>query len=62
MTAEPTGAQEEPSAGGPSSEQALVAIDVDVLRSDNIVVGETLADIRTNVEAQKAMLTEARPR
>ena len=59
VTTEPTGAQEEPSAGGPSSEQALVAIDVDVLRSDNIVVGETLADIRTNVEAQKAMLTEA---
>jgi D-alanyl-D-alanine carboxypeptidase len=59
VATEPTGAQEEPSAGGAPGEQALVAIDVDVLRSDNVVVGDTLTDIRENVETQKAMLTEA---
>jgi hypothetical protein len=55
----PSGAQEEPSAGGAPGEQALVSVEVDVLRADNVAVGDTLADIRTNVEAQKAALTEA---
>ena len=59
VATEPTGAQEEPSAGSAPGEQALVAVDVDVLRADNVVVGDTLADIRENVEAQKAMLTDA---
>jgi peptidoglycan hydrolase CwlO-like protein len=60
LVTEPTGAQEEPSAGPHEpGEQALVAVDVDVLRADNVVVGDTLTDIRENVETQKAMLTEA---
>ena len=59
VATEPTGAQEEPSAGGAGTEQALAVVDVDVLRADNVAVGETLTDIRANVEAQKAMLTEA---
>ena len=59
VATEPTGAQEEPSAGGARAEQALAVVDVDVLRADNVAVGETLTDIRANVEAQKAMLTEA---
>jgi hypothetical protein len=56
---EPSGAQEEPSAGGSSGEQALVSVEVDVLRADNVAVGATLSEIRTNVEAQKAALAEA---
>ena len=59
VASDPTGAQEEPSAGSAPGEQALVAVDVDVLRADNVLVGDTLTDIRENVETQKAMLTEA---
>jgi D-alanyl-D-alanine carboxypeptidase len=59
LVTQPTGAQEEPSAGPDTGEQALVAADVDVLRADNAVVGDTLSDIRENVEAQKAMLADA---
>jgi len=58
VTGEPTGAQESPG-GGSVDEQALVSIDVDVLRSDNSAIGATLADVRENVEAQKAALTAA---
>ena len=59
VASRPSGAQEEPSAGPAAGEGALVSIEVDVLRADNVAVGDTLADIRENVEAQKAMLTEA---
>ena len=58
VTGEPTGAQDAPG-GGSADEQALVSIDVDVLRSDNTAIGATLADVRENVEAQKAALTAA---
>ena len=56
----PGAAQEEPSAGEQSGdEHALVSLDVDVLRGSNVEVTGALADVRENVEAQKAMLTEA---
>jgi hypothetical protein len=37
----------------------LVPLEVDVLRADNVDVGDTLAEIRANVDAQKAALTTA---
>jgi D-alanyl-D-alanine carboxypeptidase len=40
-------------------EQALVSIDVDVLRSDTVSVGETLVEVRDNVATQKTMLADA---
>jgi peptidoglycan hydrolase CwlO-like protein len=60
VVSEPSAAQEDPSAerdqGG---EQALVSIDVDVLRADNVEVSDTLTNVRENVETQQAMLAEA---
>jgi D-alanyl-D-alanine carboxypeptidase len=56
----PSEAQEDPSSGRDQvPEQALVSIEVDVLRADNVEVTDTLSNVRANVEAQKAMLTEA---
>jgi len=60
VVSEPGAAQQSPSSDGDSShEQALVSIEVDVLRADNVEVGDTLADVRENVETQKAMLANA---
>jgi hypothetical protein len=56
----PVAAQEGPSGGAAQgTEQALVTIEVDVLRGDNVAVGETLVDVRENVEHQKAILATA---
>jgi hypothetical protein len=58
----PAAAQEGPSSESgtaPGNEQALVAIEVDVLRGDNVAVGNTLVEVRENVEHQKAMLAAA---
>jgi len=59
VTSAPSAAQDDPSGGDRGGEQALVSIEVDVLRASNVVVGDTLADVSANVEAQKAMLAEA---
>ena len=53
----PSAAQEAPGGGG--DEQALVSIDVDVLRSDEVSVGATLTEVRENVEAQRTALVAA---
>jgi septal ring factor EnvC (AmiA/AmiB activator) len=57
----PSAAQEDPSSERDQvrEQQALVSIDVDVLRADNVEVTDTLANIRENVEAQKSMLADA---
>lgn len=55
---EGAGAQEAP-AGGDGDSQALVSLDVDVLRSDDKAVGATLAEVRANVEQQRAALRGA---
>ena len=56
----PGAAQEEPSRGERAGdEQALVSLEVDVLRASNVEVTGALSDVRENVEAQKAMLAEA---
>ena len=55
----PTGAQEGPASGSSAGGQGLVSVEVDVLRADDVAVGDTLAEIRTNVATQKAMLAEA---
>lgn len=57
----PSAAQENPSAEREQigEQQALVSIDVDVLRADDVQVGETLASVRENVEAQRTQLTDA---
>lgn len=56
----PTGAQEaSPERERAGDQQALVSIDVDVLRSDNVVVTGTLTEVRENVAAQKAQLAAA---
>ncbi|HLT70266.1 MAG TPA: M15 family metallopeptidase [Acidimicrobiales bacterium] len=58
--AAPATAQEEPSGRDETgAEQALVSVDIDVLRADTADVNATLAEVRENVESQKAMLTEA---
>jgi hypothetical protein len=61
VVSEPTAAQEEPSPGPDQlgDQQALVSIEIDVLQATNVEVGETLVEVRENVEAQKAMLAEA---
>ncbi|HEX6419412.1 MAG TPA: M15 family metallopeptidase [Acidimicrobiales bacterium] len=59
LVARPSGAQEPSAEGEGPGEQALVSIDVDVLRSDSAVVTGTLAEVRENVEAQKAQLASA---
>lgn len=56
----PTAAQEAaPERERAGDQQALVSIDVDVLRSDNVVVTGTLTEVRENVAAQKAQLAAA---
>lgn len=56
----PASAQESPSEREQSGERAaLVSIEVDVLRADNVQLNEALSDVRENVESQKAMLAEA---
>ena len=57
-TGAPLSAQEAPGGAG-ADEQALVSIDVDVLRSDEVSVGATLSEVRDNVEAQRTALTGA---
>ena len=60
LVSPPTTAQEaSPEGERPGDQQALVSIDVDVLRSDNVVVTGTLTEVRENVAAQKAQLTTA---
>jgi hypothetical protein len=60
LVSPPTAAQEaSPEGERPGDQQALVSIDVDVLRSDNVVVTGTLTEVRENVAAQKAQLTTA---
>jgi septal ring factor EnvC (AmiA/AmiB activator) len=61
VVAAPSAAQEEPSAEREQigDQQALVSIEVDVLRADNADVGGTLASVRENVEAQRTLLTDA---
>jgi hypothetical protein len=61
VASEPSAAQEEPSSAGgeASDQQALVSIEVDVLRANDDEVGDTLTNVRENVETQKAMLAEA---
>ena len=61
VVSEPSAAQESPSAERDQigDQQALVSIDVDVLQANNVEVGDTLASVRENVQAQQAMLTEA---
>ncbi|HEX6570355.1 MAG TPA: D-alanyl-D-alanine carboxypeptidase family protein [Acidimicrobiales bacterium] len=60
FVSEPSAAQEESSDGDQiGDQQALVSIDVDVLRADNYEVTGTLVEVRENVSAQKAMLEEA---
>lgn len=61
VVSRPGGAQENPSADGDrgGSDQALVSIEFDVLRADDVEIGATLADVRANVETQKAWLAEA---
>jgi D-alanyl-D-alanine carboxypeptidase len=56
-TAAQDGSSESDQAQG--DEQALVSIDVDVLRSDTVSVGETLVEVRENVATQKTMLADA---
>jgi D-alanyl-D-alanine carboxypeptidase len=57
----PTAAQDAPAESGQphAGEQALVSIEVDVLRADSSSVGATLVEVRENVEAQKATLATA---
>jgi hypothetical protein len=61
VVTEPTAAQEEPSPGPDQlgDQQALVSIEIDVLQATDVEVGETLVEVRENVETQKAMLAEA---
>jgi septal ring factor EnvC (AmiA/AmiB activator) len=61
VVSEPIAAQESPSAERDQigDQQALVSIDVNVLQANNVEVGDTLASVRENVQAQQAMLTEA---
>jgi D-alanyl-D-alanine carboxypeptidase len=62
MAFAPAAAQEGPSSDSGSAEggeQALVSIEVDVLRGDNVAVGDTLVEVRENVEQQKAVLASA---
>lgn len=61
VVSEPSAAQEDPSSERDQvrEQQALVSIDVDVLRADNVEVSDTLTNVRENVETQKAMLAEA---
>lgn len=55
----PGAAQESPSEREHLGEQALVSIDVDVLRGDKVEVSATLAEVRENVETHKTMLADA---
>ena len=61
VVSEPSAAQESPSAERDQigDQQALVSLDVDVLRADNVAVGDTLASVRENVAAQQQMLADA---
>lgn len=60
LVSAPTAAQEaSPERERAGDQQALVSIDVDVLRSDNVVVTGTLSEVRENVAAQKAQLAAA---
>lgn len=61
VSASPTSAQQSPAAESKqvSSGRGLVSIDVDVLKAEDRVVSTTLADIRENVQTQKAALRSA---
>jgi hypothetical protein len=61
VVSEPSAAQDDPTSESDQvrEQQALVSIDVDVLRADNVEVNDTLANVRENVATQKAMLAEA---
>jgi LAS superfamily LD-carboxypeptidase LdcB len=59
-TSAPSAAQDDPGDRDDLRDQSgLVTFEVDVLRADNTQVGDTLVEIRSNVAAQKAMLTQA---
>src|SRR5690606_14575009 len=56
----PAAAQQEPSGRDEAgAEQALVTVDIDVLRADTADVNATLAEVRENVATQKQMLADA---
>jgi hypothetical protein len=56
----PTAAQDDPvDIDELHGTSGLVPLEVDVLRADQVDVGDTLAEIRANVDAQKAALTTA---
>jgi hypothetical protein len=56
----PSAAQDDPSSeAGPRDRQALVSIEVDVLRATNVELNDTLSNVRENVETQKSMLSSA---
>lgn len=61
VVSQPGAAQQDPTSDGDAmrDQQALVSIELDVFRADNVEVSGTLAEVRDNVETQKQMLFDA---